>query len=412
MPHDDEPAELPGFGPPPSPDDRLWRHPSEIGQTAPAGVLATPHRSRRTLGVGIASAMVGAAAMLLVVLAIGGFDTERHVAVSQIQVPEPKDPAPSDRAIADRALPAVAHLHVRRANGDTSGTAIVFRDDGHLMTTAEAVDGAEVISVQLADGRTLDATVIGSDRASDISVIKIDAAQLPTAVLGTDDHLQLGEPTIAIEALDGNNAPNISVGLISALRRRVEAGSGTTLHDMIQTNVRLTESGAGAALVDSSGAVIGVVTHRGMGDDASGSSSGNGSGSSTSTAIGSTLVPRFATPIGFAKQVADELILHGRVAHPWLGVRSSDLSEDQFEAVGRHGARVEDVATGSPADEADLRTGDVIVSIDSGHAIESSSDLVVALRGHHPGEPVAITVMRGSDEEVVTATLSENTSLP
>lgn len=407
MPHDDEPEDLPGFGPPPLPDDRLWRHPSELGSAQSVTILTPRPDRRRTAGIGVLSGVLGAAAMLIAVVALGGFDHQRGVAVSQIQVSAPKDPAPSELAIADRALPAVARVDVVRSTGGSSGTAIIFRNDGHLLTTAEVVEGADLVSVQLSDGRTMKAAVVGVDRSSDLAVLKIDGSSFQTAVLGVDDHLQLGEPTIAIESLAGKaGAPNVSVGLISALRRRVDTNSGTSLHDMIQTNVRISESGAGAVLIDSSGAVIGLLTHRGM------PTTSIVSAVTDSTTRSATLVPRYATPIDYARQIADELILTGRVAHPWLGVKSSDLSDDQADRLGRSGARVDDVAIGSPAADADLHVGDVIVGVDGDRAIASSSDLVVALRRHHPGDPVGINYLRGGEEQVAIATLVENGSLP
>jgi putative serine protease PepD len=406
VPHDDEPEDLPGFGPPPLPDDRLWRHPSEIGSSQPVTIITPRPDRRRTVGIGVMSGVLGAAAMLIVVVALGGFDHPRSVAVSQIQVSAPKDPAPSELAIADRALPAVARVDVLRSTGASSGTAIVFRNDGHLLTTSDMVDGADLVSVQLSDGRTMKADIVGVDRTSDLAVLKVSGSGFQTAVLGMDDNLQLGEPTIAIESLAGKpGAPNVSVGLISALRRRVDTDSGTSLHDMIQTNVRMTESGSGAVLIDSSGAVIGLLTHRGMPATTNASVT-------DSTEKSATLVPRYATPIDYAKQVADELIDTGRVAHPWLGVRSSDLSDDQADRLGRSGARIDEVTPGSPAADADLRVGDVIVGIDGDRAIASSSDLVVALRRHHPGDPVGINYIRGSEEQVAIATLAENESLP
>jgi putative serine protease PepD len=407
VPHDDEPEDLPGFSPPPLPDDRLWRHPSELGSAQQLTIVTPRPDRRRTAGVGVLSGMIGAAAMLIAVITLGGFDHNRSVAVSQIQVSAPKDPAPSELAIADRALPAVARVDVVRSGGSSSGTAIVFRNDGHLLTTAEVVEGADLVSVQLSDGRTMKASVVGVDRSSDLAVLKIDGSSFQTAVLGVDGQLQLGEPTIAIESLAGKpGAPNVSVGLISALRRRVDTTTGTSLHDMIQTNVRITESGAGAVLIDSSGAVIGLLTHRGM------PPTGNLSVVTDSTSKSATLVPRYATPIDYAKQVADELILTGRVAHPWLGVKSSDLSDDQADRLGRSGARIDEVDPGSPAADADLHVGDVIVAVDGDRNISSSSDLVVALRRHHPGDSVGINYLRGGDEQVAIATLVENGSLP
>jgi putative serine protease PepD len=345
--------------------------------------------------------------MLALIVITGGFDHRQGVTVEQVQLSAPKDPAPTELALADRVLPAVARVDAITSTGTNSGTAIVFRDDGHLMTTADVVDGANVVSVQLSDGTTLPARVVGMDRSIDLAVLKIDGPKFQTAVMGMESDLQLGEPTIAIECIPGRQgSPNISVGLVSAVGRRVDSTDGTSLHDMIQTNVRVSTSGSGAVLIDGSGAAIGIVTRRGM------SSAKSIDDHTTSTSRSTTLVPRYATPIEFAKQEADELITTGRVAHPWLGVQTSDLPDVDMARLGRAGARVDAVAAGSPAENAGLEVGDIVVGIDNETAIESSSDLVVALRRHRPGESVGISYIRGVDQQIALATLVENSSVP
>ena len=345
--------------------------------------------------------------MLAALVLTGGLDHRQKVTVEKVQLSAPKDPAPTELALADRVLPAIARVDATTATGTNSGTAIIFRDDGHLMTTADVIDGASLVSVQLSDGTVLPARVVGMDRSTDLAVLKVEGPNFPTAAMGTESNLELGEPTIAIECILGRQgSPNISVGLISALDRRVDLTDGTSLHDMIQTNVRVSTSSSGAVLIDSSGAAIGLVTRRGMAtakaiDD-----------STTVTTRSTTLVPRYATPIEFAKQEADELIATGRVAHPWLGVQSSDLPDAEAARLGRSGARVDAVAPGSPAEGAGLAVGDILIGIDNQTAVESSSDLVVALRRHRPGESVGISYIRGTDQDVALATLAENSSVP
>jgi len=118
-----------------------------------------------------------------------------------------KDPAPTELAIADGVFPAVARIDATKATGTVSSTAVVFRDDGHLLTTADAVEGADTLNVQLYDGSVLPAVVVGVDRSTDVAVVKIEREQLQTAALGIDTALQLGEPTIAIECTDFRTAP-------------------------------------------------------------------------------------------------------------------------------------------------------------------------------------------------------------
>ena len=406
--HDDA-DDVPANGPPPSPDDRLWRHPSELGGARPVTIVTAPRSRRRSVAVGLAGGLVGAAAMLAVVVAMGGFDQTRPpTAVEQIQLSQPKDPAPTELAIADKALPAVAQVSATTAAGVVVGTAVVFRDDGHLLTTADVVDGAESLTIALSDGTVLPARVVGVDRTSDVAVLKVDHGKMAVAALAMEADLQLGEPTIAVECLSGKpGSPNLSVGLVSALGRRVDAADGTSLHDMIQTNVRLSTTGAGTVLLDSRGAVIGLVTRRGMPDDTPSASKITVTTSDRSQ----TLVPRYATPVEYAKAVADELILTGRVAHPWLGVESSDLSDKQADSLGHGGARIERVTPGSPAESAGLASGDIVVGIDDA-PVASSSDLVVVLRRHKPNESVGVTYLRAGEAGVALATLADKPSLP
>ncbi|HEY5154733.1 MAG TPA: trypsin-like peptidase domain-containing protein [Acidimicrobiales bacterium] len=409
MPDHDDTDDVPANGPPPSPDDRLWRHPSELGSARPVTIITAPRNPRRTLAVGVAGGFLGAAAMLGLVFALGGFDRHRPVtAVEQIQLSQPKDPAPSELAIADKALPAVVQVSTTTAGGIVTGTAVVFRDDGHLLTTADVVEGAEALSVELADGTVVPAQVVGIDRASDIAVLKVEHGTMPVAALAMEADLQLGEPTIAVECLAGKpGSPNLSVGLVSALGRRVDATDGSSLHDMIQTNVHLSTTGSGAVLLDSRGAAIGLVTRRGM-PDTSGPTS---KVTATTTGRSSVLVPRYATPMEYAKVVADQLIATGRAAHPWLGVESSDLTENDMDSLGHGGARIERITPGSPAEGAGLAAGDIVVGVDES-PIDSSSDLVVALRRHKPSESVGITYLRAGEAGVALATLADKPSLP
>jgi S1-C subfamily serine protease len=411
VPIEDEPEDAPGFVPPLPQEDRLWRHPSELGSGTPITVVTAPPDRRRMLGVGLISGCIGAAAMLAVVFALGGFEGKRPVRpVETIQLSAPKDPAKSELAIADRVFPAVARIDAARTTGMVSSTAVVIRDDGHLLTTADAVESADSLSVQLYDGSVLPARVVGVDRSTDVAVVKIEREQLATAVLGVDTSLQLGEPTIAIECTPGRvGSPTVSVGLISALDRRVDDDSGPSMHGMIQTNVRVSTAGSGAVLVNSSGAVVGLVTRRGLEVD-----EGEPGATETTNPMNtkaSVLVPRYATPIGFAKTEADELILLGHVVHSWLGVESRDLSDSETDKLGRTGARIDSVTPGSPAADAGLLAGDIVLGVDN-HPIGSSSDLVVALRLYKPNQSVGITYRRDGSDQVALATLAEKLATP
>jgi putative serine protease PepD len=165
---------------------------------------------------------------------------------------------------------------------------------------------------------------------------------------------------------------------------------------MIQANVRLSPDASGSPLVDSSGTVVGIITRRGV----------DPAGDSTEDGSGPTLKVRHATTIDWAKRVADDLVSNGFVRHVWLGVRGADLTEDEVTDLGRGGAKLVSVAEGSPAALSGLQPGDIVLGIDARH-VTSSSDLVVALRGHAPGDAIAISYRRGNEMGSTLATVSE-----
>ena len=405
---DDDPDDG-GLRPVPPQDDRLWRHPSEI---AAAGRLGAPptstrpstrarsHRGR-SVGLGVLSGLLGAAAMLAVLVAVGAFDRhEGTVAIEEVRVPITTT-SEQVQSLTAKVLPALVRVDATTPSGTVSGTGIVFRNDGYILTTADNVHGATHITVQLSDGTTLPAKLRGTDSTSDIAVVRIARTRMKVAVLADEDDVVLGEPAIAIACVAVRpHTPEVSVGVVSALGKRVSVSGGRSLPDMIQSNVPTADTGA--ALLDASGAVIGLVP---SGDQTS------QAGDTTTTALvdRSNLVERYATPISYARQVADELIATGRVDHPWLGVETSDLSAAQQAELGQPGAQVDRVVSDSPAERAGLRVGDVVVSVDDTR-IPSSSALVVELRSARKGQAISISYLRDGSERITVATLVDRTS--
>jgi len=406
---DDDQDDGPRLRPLPSPDDRLWRHPSELGASGgpaptppPQWAPAAPVRSkrRRSVSIGVVSGLLGAAAMLAVLASIGVFD--RHparVAIEEVRVPITTT---SDRvqALTAKVLPALVRVDPVTPAGTVSGTGIVFRTDGYILTTAENVHGARRITVQLSNGTTLAARLLGTDATSDVAVIRVTRTRMAVAVLADEDDVVLGEPTLAIDCVaDRPQKPDVSQGVVNALGKRVSGVDGQSLPDMIQTNVPAAGDGAGAALVDMSGAVIGIVAATHLDPD----------GTTTTAADQTILVERYATPISYARMIADELIATGHVVHAWLGVETSDLSSAQQAAIGQAGAHVDRVVSDSPAQRAGLVSGDVVVGIDHTR-ITSSAALVVQLRRDRPDQAVSITYVRDGSERVTTATLANHGS--
>ncbi len=268
--NDDDHEDGSGLGPPPPADDRLWRHPSEMGGSAPIRIVTTRAPRYRGVAIGVVSGLVGAAAMLAVLVSTGA--VEHHgttVAVEQVKQSLPSADSQVQRVTA-KVLPTLARVDAATPTGTISGTAVVFRSDGYLLTTAEVVTGAHALTAQLSNGTTLPATLVGVDVASDVAVLKVAQTQLQAAVLADEDDIALGEPAMAIDCISGRpSTPDVSLGLVSALGRRVSSGNGTVLGDMIQTNVRPAPNDAAAVLVDSTGAVLGLITGNGVAASAS-----------------------------------------------------------------------------------------------------------------------------------------------
>ncbi len=397
---DDADDDVVGNGPPLPPEDRLWRHPSEVSSWGQGGALgrslAAPVAGGRgpAWPVALVAGCVGAALCGGVLAVTGVLATERQhrvvekVAVTPI-VSSPMEAGEGDvAALAERMSPTVVRLSVTTAGGTEPASAVVYRDDGLLLTSAREVDGATAISVVLHDGRRFDGELIGVDLPTDVAVVSIDTEHLTVAVLGSSADLAVGTLTVAVGApSEEGSGPSVTTGVVSALERRVDI-DGESLHGMIQTDAPIEAGWAGGPLLDANGAVIGIST------DLTGQRAGFG----------------FATPIDLVRLMADELVAWGKVAHGWLGIDGADLPMAQAHALGvPGGATVRHVAAGSPAALAGLAPHDVITNV-GGDRVSSSSGLVVAVRRHKPGEHVVIGYWRGGQRHTTTVTIEERPS--
>ena len=379
FPDDDADDDSAVGGPPLPPEDRLWRHPSEMipafAGRAPTPLLAESGTRARGAAwtLVLASAVLGAVVCAGALAATGNLSdagsqrvVERVAITPVVSSPTLRGPSGVD-ALARAIAPAVARLVVRSPDGDREATGILVRDDGLLFTSAHEVAGAAAIIVVLADGRRFDGTVVGIDPPTDVAVVSIDADDLGVAVLGTSGSVEVGATAIAVGApRSGSSAPSVSTGVISGVERRVDGGS-ETMYGMIQTDAPIEEGWSGGPLLDESGAVIGITVHLAGHDDWFG----------------------YATPIDLVRQIADQLLRSGHAAHPWLGIDGADTTEGPTQGVVVH-----DVAPASPAALAGLAAGDVITTFDH-KPVESSSALVVAVRLHGPGDVVLVTYWRG-----------------
>jgi len=371
--------DLTPFRTPLPPDDRIWRHPSELAW--PPTAAAARHRRRRAWPVALVSGLCGSVLTvgLLTVTGVLAREPGVRTVVQREAVAPAAMRGPSLSVVVGAAAESVVRIVVRGEEPGI-GSGIVVRDDGHLVTNAHVVDGADRITVVLPSGRELRGRLVGLDRETDLAVLRVDAGEpLPVALLGSVDDVAVGDGAIAIGSPLGLAGPaSVTSGIVSGLGREVESQDGTVLVDMIQTDAAIAPGSSGGALLDARGAVIGVTTAFAVGE-----SGAEGLG--------------FATPIDVARAVVDDLVEHGRVRMPWLGVKGDN---------GPGGARVTHVLAMSPAAAGGVEVGDVVVAVGR-RDVTSMSSLRVALRRHRPGETVALAVVRDGERVVLDVALVE-----
>jgi putative serine protease PepD len=312
--------------------------------------------------------------------------------------------APDWAATAAAASPSV--VSITASTGQGSG--VIIDRSGHVLTNNHVVSGAEKLTVTLADGRTFDAEVRGTDPSTDLAVITITKApsDLTPIAIGDSDALEVGDPVMAV----GNPlglAGTVTTGIVSALNRPVStqgesdgqgdpfaqgqaAPSEPVVTNAIQTSAAINPGNSGGALVNAGGQLVGI--------NSSIASLGSASGQSGNIGIG------FAIPVNEATSVARQLIESGTVTHAYLGVTPQDGSASDGSA-SRAGAEIVSVGNGTPASEAGLRAGDVVTAVD-GERVESALSLVGQIRERSVGDAVTLTVIRDGGTIEVKATLA------
>jgi S1-C subfamily serine protease len=295
--------------------------------------------------------------------------------------------------VADKVLPSVVYIEAEYGSlSGGIGSGFIYSSDGYIVTNNHVVENATRLRVSLADGTICDAELVGRDPDTDLAVIKVDCWDLPAAQLGTSSDLVVGELAVAVGSPEGFEQ-SVTSGIISALHRNVFMPDGTALLDVIQTDAAINPGNSGGPLCNSVGEVVGINT-------AIVSMSGGYDG------IG------FAIAIDNAKPVIDQLIENGVAVHPWLGMVGTTLDPEvaeRFDLPVDHGAIVRRVISGTPADKAGLKPGDIIVALD-GTEIDSMDQLVLELRKHQVGDKVVLEYYHGHDKKQVEVVLEEKPS--
>ncbi|MBA3854158.1 MAG: peptidase [Gemmatimonas sp.] len=267
------------------------------------------------------------------------------------------------------------------------GSGFIVRNDGVIVTNAHVVSGASSVRVAMRDGTIYPARVVGEDELNDLAVLQIDAKDLPTAPLGTSRGMLIGEWVVAIGNpygfLLGNSEPSVTAGVVSGVGRNLTGrGDGPGVYvDMIQTDASINPGNSGGPLINASGEVVGV-------------------NSSIYTPSGGSIGLGFAIPIDRARRVAEDLLAHGAVRRPWIGVKVQQSGATAARGSLNTGAAIEAVVPGSPAEAANLRVGDVIVR-SRDRQIRNPYDWEAELLELRVGETVDLMVRRGAREQRV-----------
>lgn len=267
------------------------------------------------------------------------------------------------------------------------GSGFFISKDGEILTNNHVIDGADKIEVHLNDDRNYKAKVIGADPATDIAVIKIIGADedFPYLSLGDSQALRVGEWVMAVgNPMDMDHT--VTVGVVSAKGRALGLAD-TSFENYIQTDAAINFGNSGGPLINLRGEVIGINT--------------------AISARGQNL--GFAVPINTAKGILPQLRKHGRVVRGWLGVSIGKITQKTQEAFGlkdRKGALVGAVTEGSPAEDAGLSHGDVIVGV-NGKKIESTRDLIDTIANMSPGTKVKLDVIRNGEHKKFEVELGE-----
>ena len=383
----------------------------------------------RQIRLPLFSGLLGGGIVAVALLALGVGGTDKTTTVVQ-QAPIAASPAasrgegrgltPAD--IYRRDAPGVAFVRaqiVQRSQspfdlfpteqrGEATGSGFVIDKSGDILTNAHVVEGAVKVTVQFSDSKTVDAKIIGRDTSTDLALLKVatDGLTLRPLQLGSAKDVHVGDPAIAIGNPFGLSR-TLTTGVISAKQRQIQAPNGFRIDDVLQTDAPINPGNSGGPLLDATGRVIGINSQIETGG------SGNGN-----VGIG------FAVPIDTARHVLPQLKENGRVERAWLGVSSLtiDRSLRALDLPVDHGALVQSVQRGSPADKAKIKGGDIEAQLSNGTPVQiggdiitkvdgkdvaTSDDLATAVENHKPGDQVTLEVLSGKSKRDVKVTLGK-----
>jgi serine protease DegS len=272
------------------------------------------------------------------------------------------------------------------------GSGVIIDESGHIITNNHVIANATSIKVQLADGRSAVAHVVGRDPDTDLALLSIQLAHLPVMSLGRSDRLQVGDEVLAIgNPLDLHQT--VTHGIVSAIARK-QLGLAT-FENFIQTDAAINEGNSGGALINAAGELVGIntaVIAKNM--DVTGVEG-----------IG------FAIPVNLARGVIGEILAHGHVVRGWSGIVADDFSAERAASYGlaRGGVVITNLYVNSPAVTAGIHAGDVLLAID-GHEVQNAQEALTQLASHKPGGSVRLRIQRGVKVQEIECRVAEGPS--
>ncbi len=383
---------------------------------------AAPPARRNRVGIGsfvavsLLSAVLASGGTVLALGAVGALD--RPAAApgtaqgTTVGAPRPVtiDESSATINVAAKVSPAVVRITVTGSADAGSlgvipetgvGSGVIFDSDGWILTNRHVVQGGQTFDVELKDGRMFSGTVYGIDTLTDLAIVKIDATGLPAAAIGESDALEVGQLVVAIGSPLGTYSNSVTSGIVSAKGRSIITnGSSKPLTNLIQTDAAINPGNSGGPLLDANGSVVGI----------------NTAIATNSNGIG------FAIPIDVARPIMAQAVAGKQLARPYLGIQFVSITRqlaDQEKLPVRAGALVggrdqndqpvPGVQPGTPAAQAGIKDGDIIVSVE-GKAVDDGHPLDATLAQFSPGDTVSIEILRDGQHLTLEVTLGTRPS--
>ncbi len=387
------------FEPEPAENSQPWVEKLDDGYPKPESLLGDDNDApaeKRVNAIG-RRAILGLLALSLVfgaaggagatVLLLGGLNGSGDIGeqIRQTLVSEQS----ATVSVAERISPAIVTLEVTGADGESVGSGVIYSADGWIVTNRHVVEGATTMTVHLEDGRDFPGRVYGIDTLTDLAIVKVEATGLTAATLGRSSAIQVGQTAIAIGSPLGVYTNSVTAGIISAIGREITTESGR-LDGLLQTDAAINPGNSGGALVDSSGAVIGINTAI--------STEGAGIG--------------FAIPIDIARPIMEQALAGIELSRPWIGIRYVALNRRTaaennltlFQGAWISGGAESGIVPGSPAETAGLADGDIVTKV-QGVLIDELHPLQDLLVQYSPGTVIVLDVLRAGATVQISVTL-------